>query len=242
VTLHFLHVGKTGGTALKQAFRRSGMPDTPYGPIKLHRHAFRLHELPPGDHVLFCVRDPIARYVSGFYSRFTKGQPRYYFEWTERERIAFERFATPQQLAKSLASDDEEERALAEAAMTQIRHLRPMQRYVGPPKQVREHLKQIVYIGRQETLSTDWEHIKAILQLPAHVELTSDPKKAHRRDSSLDTSLDEDAIEALRRWYARDLRLVEYCELIRAQHGWGGAQKPNIARRVVQRVRSHLPR
>jgi hypothetical protein len=242
VTLHFLHVGKTGGTALKQAFRRTGMPETPYGPIKLHRHAFRLHELPPGDHVIFCVRDPIARFVSGFYSRFTKGQPRYYFEWTERERIAFERFGTPQQLAKSLASDDEEERGHAEAAMTQIRHLRPMQRYVGAPKQVREHLKQVVYIGRQETLSTDWEQIKGLLGLPAHVDLTSDPKKAHRRDSSLDTSLDDEAIRALSRWYARDLRLVEYCELIRARNGWGGAERPNAARRVVQQLRSHLPR
>jgi hypothetical protein len=219
------------------------MPETRYGPIQTHRHAFRLSELPRGDHVLFCVRDPIARFVSGFYSRQTKGQPRYYFEWTERERIAFERFPTPQQLAKALASDDLEERSHAEAAMVQIRHLRPMQRYVGGPKQVKAHLRQIVYIGRQETLSTDWEMIKELLGLPDRVSLTSDPKKAHRGDSTRDTSLDDEAVAALREWYAKDLRLVEFCESIRAERGWGtGEFRTPPPEPLLQRLRSRLPR
>lgn len=78
MTLHFVHVGKTGGTAIKQALlshrlayrherNAHKLPAGPYGRIHLHKHRFRLGDVPPGDFVFFCVRDPIARFVSGFY-------------------------------------------------------------------------------------------------------------------------------------------------------------------------------
>ena len=80
MAVNFLHVGKTGGTAVKWALRRAGLPDTPYGPVRVHRHTFRMRDVPPEDHVIFFVRDPIARFMSGFYSRLNKGQPRYHYE------------------------------------------------------------------------------------------------------------------------------------------------------------------
>lgn len=231
MTLHFLHVAKTGGTAIKRALRRAGLPETPYGPIRLPDpgapHKLRMGDVPPDDYMFFCVRDPITRFLSGFYSRLNKGQPRYHSEWTEAERIAFEAFPTPQRLAVALASRDDGERELAESAMQGIRHLRFMQRAIGAPAQLEARLDHVVYIGRQETLDADWQQIRSLLRLPERARLPQGPVRAHRRDPSLDTSLDEAALQALRDWYAGDYELLAFCDEVRAERGWGiGATAP----------------
>lgn len=221
MTLHFLHIGKTGGTAIKRALRVADWPETPYGPLEVHRHhSSKLAEVPRGDFVFFCVRDPIARFFSGFYSRVRKGQPRYYFEWTAAERVAFEAFPTPQALAAALASRDTEQRQLAEFSMRSIRHLRRMSFYLGQPDDIKKRLDEVVFIGRQETLSADWPRLKNILDLPESLELPSDPERAHRADPSLDRTLDEPAMAALRDWYEPDRRLVDFCEKVRADRRW----------------------
>ena len=232
MTLHFVHIGKTGGTAIKRGLQQAGYafwrpekarraPETPYGRIRLHNHDFRLADVPPGDHVFFCVRDPVALFVSGFYSRLNKGRPRYHHEWTMAERTAFAAFPTPQGLASALAGGDDAERDLARWAMRRIVHLGSLRRILGSVEQVRARRRQIVYIGRQETLADDWEQLKLLLGLPDHAALPSEPVRAHRRDATLDATLDDDATRALREWYWREYRLVEYCEALRTWNGWG---------------------
>jgi Sulfotransferase family len=241
MTLHFLHVGKTGGTAIKRALRKSGLPETSYGPIELHRHRFRMPEVPPDDFFFFCIRDPVARFLSGYYSRQNKGQPRYYSEWTDGERAAFEAFPTPQRLADALAGDDEGERRLAESAMRSIRHLRFMHRYVGTPKQLEARRDHIVYIGRQETLATDWHRLKAVLGLPDNANLPSNPVRAHRLDPSRDKALDDSAVRALQEWYAGDYDLVRYCDRVRAEQGWGPvSDRQRLQAQVRRWARTHL--
>jgi hypothetical protein len=237
VTVHFLHIGKTGGTAIKSALHDAGLayfkeerasefPDTPYGRLQLHDHQFRLTHVPPDDYAIFFVRDPIARMVSGFQSRLSLGQPRYRSEWTPDERTAFEAFPTPQRLAAALVSDDPDERSLAQWAMRRIRHLRFMQRFTGPPSRIQTRLDKILYIGRQETLDADWGRIKRLLRLPRRLELPTDPVRAHRRGTSAHAELDDVARAALRDWYARDYRLVAYCDEVRAARGWGVPDSP----------------
>ena len=238
MTLHFVHIGKTGGTAVKRGLRRAGFAywrpelaeqeanETPFGRIRLHHHGFHLADVPPGDFVFFSVRDPLARFVSAFYSRLNKGQPRYYREWSDAERVAFERFPTAQRLGGALASGDHEERALAERAMRGIQHLRGTTIALGGRREIWARRRQIVYIARQETLPADWEQLKALLGIPVEAQLPSDAKAAHRRDPSLDTHLDATAVAALRRWYRHEYRLVDYCERMRAWHGWGAGPAP----------------
>ena len=249
MTLHFIHIGKTGGTAIKRGLRKDKLAywaaddpekafETPYGRIQLHHHRFGLRDVPPEDHMFFCLRDPIDRFVSAFYSRMNKGQPRYYFEWTPAERLAFEAFPTPQRLAGALASDDVNDRAEAERAMRNIRHMRPMVRCVGTPTQLRSHLSQVVYVARQETLTTDWEQLKLLLRLPPDATLPSANVRAHRRDPSLDTDLDAVATAALRRWYRRDYMLLRYCDALRTWNGWGAGPPPE----GVERLRHQLAR
>ena len=65
----------------------------------------------PGEPVAFFVRHPVSRFVSGFNSRMRKGRPRRNVEWSEGERWSFERFRTPDELARALASADPGARA-----------------------------------------------------------------------------------------------------------------------------------
>lgn len=223
MAVHFIHIGKTGGTAIKHALRRVRSLETPFGAIVLHKgHQFRLADVPPGDVAIFCVRDPIALFVSAFDSRLRKGQPRFYFEWTPAEAQAFARYPTPHALALALAGDDPEERTRADAAMRSIRHVRGIRRALGTPRHVVSRRKQIVYIGRQETLDEDWQRISAVLELPSEVRLPADPKKAHRRQGSDDAPLSDAAQAALREWYRCDYELVRVCERLRAANGWNG--------------------
>jgi len=239
--IRFVHVGKTGGSAVKAALKqngyayfRKGDPEratpTAYGRVMLPRaHGVTVADVPPGDHTFFFVRDPISRFVSGFYSRLRKGQPRYNVEWKPDERVAFEAFPTPLKLARALVSDDPSERQSAEAAMEAILHLRPMGRWTGTPDELRERGDQILYVGKQETLGADWENLKRILELPRQLELPTDPVTAHRRDQAGEEPLDEEAVEVLRDWYRRDYELVEYCDQLRAERGWSPAGERSSA-------------
>lgn len=221
MAVHFLHIGKTGGSAIKWALNHADSTETPYGPIQLHRHSFKMREVPLTDRVIFFVRDPVARFMSGFYSRLSKGQPRYYYEWTEGERKAFETFQTPQALAAALGSDDEELRRLARYATRAIRHTRPMYGYTGGPLRLRLRSRQIVYIGRLETIAADWKQIKGLLELPPDLKLPKGPWRAHRQKEPIDMTLDDFELRSLKEWYAGDYKLVEYCDKMREKRGWG---------------------
>jgi hypothetical protein len=225
---HFLHVGKTGGTAIKGALRSAGLPHTPYGPLRLHRHRYTLADVPEGHKVFFCLRDPINRYLSGFYSRLRKGQPRFYYEWTTKEATAFEAFPTPQALAGALASDIQKIHRQAVRAMGAIRHVnRPIGYTLGSTDDFLARREDVVFIARQETLGADWPHLKAALGLPPELDLPADPERAHRGGPSEDRSLDEAQRRALTEWYATDYELLDLCERLRRERGW--APDPNDA-------------
>lgn len=248
MTLHFIHIGKTGGTAVKRALRRArcaywreedapNVLETPYGRIQLHHHGFGMRDVPAEDYAFFCLRDPIPRFLSAYYSRLNKGRPGHYREWTDAERRVFEAFPTPQRLAEALAGTDGDERSLARYALRTIRHMRPMTRSVGGPLQLRYRLGQVVYVARQETLDTDWEQLRSILLLPPAARLPKKPERAHRRDPSLDTSVGPDAVAALRRWYRRDYLLLMYCDALRAWKAWGTGPSPDGMRRLRYELR-----
>jgi hypothetical protein len=245
VTLHFIHIGKTGGSAIKHILRRSGrahwptkppdgIPETPYGHIQLHPHRYKLKDVPQGEYAFFCLRDPIDRFFSAWYSRATEGRPRYYFPWSDGERHAYEQYPTPQALVGALASADEETHAHAKRAMNSIQHVSPMVRRLAPPEKLEPQLDRIVYIAKQETLDQDWENIKVLLQLPPRLWL---PKgfAAHKRDAPPDKSLDRGGREALQRYYARDYKLVRYCDQVRIDRGWAPPPpKLGLLRRLVR--------
>src|ERR1700761_2318781 len=89
---HLIHVGKTGGTALKQTL----LPYVDAGAytLFLHGHSMTLQRLVPGEKAFFFQRDPISKFASAFYYRQREGRPHYHIPWRPYEAAAFAHFET----------------------------------------------------------------------------------------------------------------------------------------------------
>jgi len=205
--VHFLHIGKTGGTAVKHALKQYST----YGHfvILLHRHSVTLRDIAKGESVFFFLRDPISRFVSGFYSRQRQGQPRFYVPWGRDEKNAFKYFDTPNHLAITLSSTNAEERVRAEKAMKSIEHVRSSYwDWFESEKYFKSRLSDIFFIGFQEHLNKHFEILKSKLSLPDSVELPKDDIQAHRNPKNLNKFLEDDAIENLSHWYNEEYNFI----------------------------------
>lgn len=232
--LHFLHIGKTGGTALVYALNQHGycvqspqraqanMPDiydlnthdenSPLT-IYIHPHNEPLRSVPVGKKVFFFLRDPISRCISGFYSRQRQGQPRYNSSWSKGEQQAYEQFSTINELGLALSSKNRDEKALAQKAMRNIQHVRDSYwMWFESEEYFRSRQGDIFFVGFQENLATDFEKLKAKLKLPANVSLPNDVVLAHKNPADVDKKLDQVAQQNLRRWYKDDYRLIALCK------------------------------
>lgn len=205
--VHFLHIGKTGGTAVRAAL--DGTRSRRYR-LTLHSHGKRLEHLPPQDRAIAFVRDPVSRFVSGFYSRQRRGRPRYDFAWSEAEERAFRRFSSPDDLARALSSRDSADREAAESAMDSIQHVRDHQTaWFGPDPHEAVQNGRLLFVGSQEHLGEDFERLKALLRIDAAVGLPADPVASHKNPDGLDRSLSPEAKENLFLWYKADFRTLE---------------------------------
>ena len=225
--VHFLHLGKTGGTALKHAVR--GVPgDVLPRAIHLHRHVVTLRDIPGGERFFFFVRDPVSRFVSGFHSRQRQGRPRHFRRWRPEEEAAFGLFHTPDHLARSLSSPDTGERARAEAAMRGIAHVRDScWKWFESEDYFLSRLPDLFFIGFQATLSQDFEILKRKLGLPADVTLPTGEVEAHRNPPGLDRTLQAESIANLQGWYAEDFRFLDLCHRIIREHP--SLRSPDVA-------------
>lgn len=155
-----VHIGKTGGTNVRQSLsapslHKVGMTDHEPG-------AFGAN---PMAKYVFFVRDPVTRFVSGWISRFRKGQPRYYVPWTAAERVAFTTFPTPDALATALSSPNVQRRHLAEQSFRAILHVqRGISFMLGGLLNLRQHLGQVLFVGRTEHLESDFRRLQEVLK------------------------------------------------------------------------------
>lgn len=228
--IHFLHIGKTGGSAIKHVI-------SSYSPrrelaVYLHSHGVRLSDVPNGEKVIFFLRDPATRFVSGFYSRQRQGQPRYYSPWSRNEAIAFSRFKTPDQLARDLYSGDTESRRLSRFAMENIEHVRDSYwKWFIDEEYFNSRRRDIFFVGFQETLPEDFAVLKTLLGLPDNAFLPEDDVLAHRNPKTLDTSLGPQALASLRKWYEKDYNFIALCRTICADQREGLPFTPTDAAR-----------
>jgi hypothetical protein len=214
--IHFLHIGKTGGTSVITALRPLRKRGRYH--LKLHGHATRLIDVPQGEQIVFFLRDPLTRFVSGFYSRYRQGQPRNFYPWSPGEKACFERFPTPNQLALALGSQDAGERTAAENAMQNVYHLHSFCRdWFGNEEAFQARRADVFFIGFQETLAADFEKLKTKLGVPASVPLPTDEVAAHKTPEHFDKKLEPQAVENLRRWYGEDIRFYQLCQKIAAE-------------------------
>lgn len=208
--LHFLHIGKTGGTAVRHAL--APHPSTPRFVLHLHPHEVTLQSVPPGEGVVFFLRDPVSRFASAFLSRFRQGQPRYLSPWNDDEREVFEHFRTPNQLAVALTAVDPKLCERARKAMRTIRVVKDSYRtWLGDEAYLRERWADVFFVGFQETLTEDFEALKAKLGLRLDIRLPSDDVQAHRTPAHLDRNLTDEAVRNLTDWYREDYDFIRLC-------------------------------
>jgi hypothetical protein len=211
---HFIHVGKTGGTAMKLALR--SRPDAGVYTLFVHGHAQTLRKVPVGEKVVFFLREPVSRFVSGFNYRQRGGRPHFDIPWRPYEAVAFERFANANQLARTLSSDDPEEQAAAREAMCSIHQVRDsVFRWFESEAYFRSRLGDVLFIGFQEQLDADFEALKQVAGLPADLQLPDPESSAYQKSPVAREPLDELAITNLTAWYADDLRFYALCRQLR---------------------------
>jgi hypothetical protein len=225
-TISVLHIGKTGGSALKDGLS-SYMRRTEDKRFALHSHKDTLETIwavDPRRPVFFTVRDPITRFVSGFNSRLRHGRPRYDVAWTDSEAVAFSRFTSPNALGEALS--DRERRDVAVAAMSQIQHVNTaLIDWLVSPTYLQEHADKAVYIGHQSDLTADEAQICEALGVPAPL-LPKDDIGAHRTPAEMPTRLSDLATANLAHWYALDFAVYDWCLEHRRARGWG---RPSLA-------------
>lgn len=215
--VHFLHIGKTGGSSIKYAMSQH-FADNCYA-IYLHSHHVRLRDVPGGERVIFFLRDPISRFISGFYSRQRQGRPRYFRRWNPDEKNAFEEFSTPNQLAIAIFSTDDKEKRRAQSAMESIQHVRDSyMEWFESEDYFRSRLSDVFFIGFQERLAEDFDILKLKLGLPENTKLPDDDILAHRNPVELNKTLADEAVENLKKWYKDDFKFIALCEEIIREH------------------------
>ncbi|MCZ6836891.1 MAG: sulfotransferase family 2 domain-containing protein [Planctomycetota bacterium] len=213
-----IHIGKTGGSVIKHALE--SLPPNERYDFQCYTHHTRLKKIPVGDHCFFFLRDPISRFISGFNSRKRQGKPLYFYEWKPGERIAFETFHSPNELALALSHRKRAHRLRANQAMNKIRHVKRSYWYwFRDESYFRSRLDDLFFIGFQETLNADFEILKKKLSLPEDLSLSNDEVIAHKNPDHLDKHLDDQAIENLKQWYAKDYEFMDLCREIIQERG-----------------------
>lgn len=206
---HFLHISKTGGTALTHALH-SHLDAGRYF-LRIRPHEVSVRDVPAGDKFFF-LRDPARRFVSAFYSRQRQGRPRYSNPWTPAEAAAFRLFPTADTLARDLSTESAERRAHAEAAMREIQLLRnPYGDWLIDRATLEVRVGDLLFVGFQESLDADFARLLPLLGLPAELALPRDDFHAHRSPAGLDMRLSRTAQANLRVWFRKD---YEWLELI----------------------------
>lgn len=211
---HYLHIGKTGGSAVRAAL--SNVKSQSDYRLYLHDHRTTLLDIPSHAWFFFSFRDPVERFISGFYSRQRKGQPLNYVEWSKEEAKAFAYFGTPNELALALSSTQYAHREAAEDAMRTIQHVRDFQwTWTGGIDGLRSRTQRLIFLLNQECLEKDFATLSKLLGVTGR--LPEDDVTAHRNPTNVDKSLTPEAVENLTAWYREDFRFVEYCSKLREE-------------------------
>lgn len=205
--VHVLHIGKTGGTAVADAFAR--LDADPRTPVRFEKHGHKVarRDLPAGAPFVFAVRDPIRRFYSGFYSRKRKGRPRIHAEWSRQEAAAFAEFPHAEDLASSLFAAGLRG-ARAVDAMRAIGHVRNFQLEWFDDLEALFTYDRPLMVLRQEHLARDFGVLMDIIGVAGRTTLPTDDVRAHRNDYRDCPPLSVTARDNLARWYAADLAFV----------------------------------
>lgn len=216
----FLHIGKTGGSAIRDAiYKLQG--EKAKSPIEIYGHRNTLAEIladRPDRRVFFVIRDPVSRFVSGFNSRFRKGKWGTN-DWSPREAKIFTTFSTPNEMAESLTSEDEALRAIATKGMGGSVHFKfGLRHCLGSVEFLEQSAERLAFIGHLPTLTQDFEVLKRLIGVPADIELPPENQPMfHKTPSSQERKLSNLGEQNIRDHYKDEYPIYEWCLSQRAR-------------------------
>lgn len=209
----FLHIRKTAGSAFREVLQQHNRM-SPSNRIRYLGHTETLQKIVETNttaNLIFIIRDPVSRFISGFNSRLRKGKHGDK-SWRMREERAFANFSTPNQLAEALSSWNPLRRIAARLAMRGIPHLRKhLLDYVGPISLLEQEKDRIVFIASQAHLNEDFEILRQIVGISETIELPTDPQTAHRTPDTLERTLSVKGEANIRRHYRKDFEVYQWC-------------------------------
>jgi hypothetical protein len=205
---HFLHIGKTGGSAIQTALEP--YLDVGKYEILLHPHRVTLADVPQGEAVFFVLRHPVTRFVSGFNDRLRLGQPRYHYGWSQAEQETFACFRSANELAEALSDPDDIWRGLAQRAMCSIQHVSSsFWFWLHDPDYFTSRSDDLLFVGFQESLNSDFPRLLKLLGLDEQITLPTDPVAANQAPSIADRSISALGRCNLLAYYAADVELYK---------------------------------
>jgi len=203
--VYFLHIGKSGGTALGNKFQneinpKSELKFVPFG------HNVKLYHLDKKQKYIFSVRDPISRYHSGFYSRLRKGMPRIKKEHDFFEKISFFFYKDSNSLAEDLYSSNPMKVLLARFSMCSIIHLNePISSWFSY-EELQKHPPEFLF--DQKNLDKDYKKFCQVFNL-TYSKLGKGKVVSHKNDYTGKPELSKLAKQNLKRYFEKDILLYE---------------------------------
>ena len=208
MTFIFFHISKTGGTAIKSALVNKHPQK---GKIRWMRHATKLSDVERGEKkIIFFIRHPISRFISGYYSRKNCGRPAHYKQWTENERLFFEKFGTINKLCDSLSSFNILERRKARKLRGAVKHLTRRHSYeeiFTSIDYLKERGKEIYFVGFQEKLELDFNSLCRKLNI--HASLPKDEYAAHKGNYDIEFP-SQRRLATLQKFLEKDIEIYWY--------------------------------
>ena len=204
--IHFLHISKNAGTQMGKIAQQINA-DGRYL-VKKHPHSVKLRNIPALEDFFFSVRSPETRFVSGFYSRKRKGQPRIYSEWSAFEREAFGDFDHANELAEALFEPGHVGlralcaiKSIFHCAEDQVNWFLPMGYFL--------RVRVPLMIVRQENFESDVTFLFQLLGMPSSPVFDRSALGSHANNYADVPTLSPKAVANLRRWYVQDFEFYE---------------------------------
>ena len=209
--VHVLHIAKTGGTTLHVMLKQHKIRRTAdRRPLIVHNHKTTLADVLARhrkNQAVFFLRDPLARFVSGFNSRLREGQPQKHVAWKPEEAVAFTYFSNANDLAEALSSNRQLVQDRAYFAFGALPHARNRYTYYFQnPEYLSRRIDRVAFIGFQETYADDVKRLFSVLGVGDEVSVLH----LHQAPATDSTDLSRRATRNLRRWFADDIALYEW--------------------------------
>jgi len=211
--VHFLHLGKCAGTHIKAVCNEiNRLSGDRY--IIAHKHDVYLKDIPESAPYFFSIREPISRFVSGFYSHKWIVQNNLDANWKNYVDFAYKKFDEANDLAEALFEDGTRGSDAA-AAIKSIRHTSQNQIDWFCCHGFFLHVRPPIWIIRQDNFESDLFELLYRANICEHAdEILKNLSTRVRNPTnySCSTELSGKAVRNLKIWYSQDIAFYELCQ------------------------------